>query len=157
MAITQLSRPKAFKRLLWYGLDGFTRKSGGARSYGRPWCRKGQRLPRLSSYRTLFSDADANDLILQMRTWESNNVGVKLPFNGDVEAALRSIKVEVLYMPSATDLYFPVTDARYEAQFIHHCTLIPIPSVWGHPAGAGQAPEDGKFVNRHIAAFMDGR
>ena len=40
---------------------------------------------------------------------------------GDVEKALKSIKVPVLYMPSATDLYFPVTDARYEAQFIAKC------------------------------------
>jgi homoserine acetyltransferase len=34
---------------------------------------------------------------------------------GDVECALRSIKVPFLYMPSESDLYFPVGDARYEA------------------------------------------
>ena len=28
------------------------------------------------------------------------------------EKALRSIKARVLYMPSETDLYFPITDAR---------------------------------------------
>ena len=39
-------------------------------------------------------------------------------------------------MPSETDLYFPVGDARYEAQFIPHVSLMPIPSLWGHPAGA---------------------
>jgi homoserine O-acetyltransferase/O-succinyltransferase len=108
-------------------------------------------------YRTHFiPGADANNLILQMRTWESNNVGNTAPFHGDVEAALRSIKVPVLYMPSATDLYFPVSDARYEAQFIPHCTLLPIPSLWGHPAGAGASPADEKFLNEHIAAFMVG-
>ncbi len=110
-------------------------------------------------YRTHFiPGADANNLILQMRTWEANDVGNTPPFihnqPGDVEAALRSIKVPVLYMPSATDLYFPVTDARYEAQFIPHCTLLPIPSLWGHPAGAGASPADAKFLNEHIAAFM---
>ncbi|HEY0803384.1 MAG TPA: alpha/beta fold hydrolase, partial [Steroidobacteraceae bacterium] len=47
--------------------------------------------------------ADANNLILQMRTWEFHDVGKTLPFHGDVEAALRSIKVPVLYMPSQTD------------------------------------------------------
>jgi homoserine O-acetyltransferase len=57
-------------------------------------------------------------------------VGNTPPFHGDVEAALRSIKIPVLYMPSATDLYFPVSDARYEVQFIPHCTLLPIPSLW---------------------------
>ena len=43
---------------------------------------------------------------------------------------LKSIKVPVLYMPSQTDLYFPVEDARYEARFITHCTLAVIPSLW---------------------------
>ena len=108
-------------------------------------------------YRTHFiPGADANNLILQMRTWESNDVGKTAGFNGDVEAALKSIKVPVLYMPSATDLYFPVTDAKYEAQFIAKCSLVPIPSLWGHPAGAGASPADGKFLNEKIAAFMAG-
>ncbi len=110
----------------------------------------------LQQYRELFSASDANDLILQMRTWESNNVGNTAPFHGDVEAALRSIKVKVLYMPSATDLYFPLTDARYEASFIRGCKLVPIPSLWGHPAGAGDDPADGRFLNLHIARFMAG-
>jgi homoserine O-acetyltransferase len=98
--------------------------------------------------------ADANNLILQMRTWEKHDVGTTAPFHGDVEAALRSIKAPVLYMPSLTDLYFPLTDARYEAKFIPHCTLAPIPSLWGHPAGAAATPADGRFLNEHIAVFL---
>ncbi len=101
--------------------------------------------------------ADANNLILQMRTWESNDVGATPGFGGDEKKALGSIKVPVLYMPSATDQYFPVTDAKYESQFIPKVTLLPIPSVWGHPAGAGASPADLKFLNDHIAAFMDGK
>ncbi len=66
-------------------------------------------------YRTNFiPDADANNLILQMRTWERNDVGATPGFNGDEARPLRSIRAEVLYMPSETDLYFPLTDARYE-------------------------------------------
>lgn len=114
-----------------------------------------------------IQDEDANDLILQMRTWESNNVGntpavtgaganTHDAYRGDEQAALRSIKVPVLYMPSATDLYFPVTDARYEAASIPHVTLLPIPSLWGHPAGAGASPADKKFLNDAIEAFLDG-
>jgi homoserine O-acetyltransferase len=98
--------------------------------------------------------ADANNLILQMRTWERHDVGQTPPFHGDVAAALKSIKVPVLYMPSETDLYFPVTDAKYEAAFITHCTLAVIPSLWGHPAGAGVTPADGRFINQHIVQFM---
>jgi homoserine O-acetyltransferase/O-succinyltransferase len=107
-------------------------------------------------FRTKFiPGADANNLILQMRTWEKHDVGNTAPFHGDSAAALRSIKVPVLYMPSETDLYFPITDARYEAAFIPHCSLVPIPSLWGHPAGAGISPADGKFLNEHISAFLE--
>ena len=116
----------------------------------------------IEHYRTHFiPGADANNLILQLRTWESNNVGMTASFRndhgGDLQAALHSIQAKVLYMPSATDLYFPVTDAAYEAQSIPHCTLLPIPSLWGHPAGAGASPEDEKFLNEHIGAFLAGR
>ena len=108
-------------------------------------------------YKTNFiPGADANNLILQMHTWEKHDVGASPGFGGDVGKALGSIKAQVLYMPSATDLYFPVTDARYEAPLIPHCTLLPIPSLWGHPAGAGASPADEKFLNEHIAAFLKG-
>jgi homoserine O-acetyltransferase/O-succinyltransferase len=108
-------------------------------------------------FRTNFiPGADANNLILQMHSWESHDVGNTAPFHGDAEAALRSIKVPVLYMPSETDLYFPITDARYEAAFIQHCTLAIIPSLWGHPAGAGITPADGKFLNDHVSGFLAG-
>jgi homoserine O-acetyltransferase/O-succinyltransferase len=109
----------------------------------------------LHEYRTNFiPGADANNLILQMRTWEKQDVGATPGFNGDVEKALRSIKVPFLYMPSETDLYFPVTDARYEAGFMSTVTLTPIPSLWGHTAGAGPNPVDLKFLNEKIGAFL---
>jgi homoserine O-acetyltransferase/O-succinyltransferase len=107
-------------------------------------------------FRTRFS-ADANDYILQARTWERHNVGKTAGFGGDVERALRSIKVPVLYMPSESDLYFPVGDARYEAPFIAKCTLLPIPSLWGHTAGAASNPADAKFLNDNIGRFLAAR
>jgi homoserine O-acetyltransferase len=98
--------------------------------------------------------ADANDLILQMRTWERHDVGATPGFGGDVEKALRSIKAPLLYMPSETDMYFPVGDARYEAAFIPGVTLAPIPSLWGHTAGAASNPADAKFLNETIGKFL---
>ncbi|MGH9764572.1 MAG: alpha/beta fold hydrolase, partial [Blastocatellia bacterium] len=83
-----------------------------------------------------------------------HDVGSTPGFGGDVEKALRSIKVPFLYMPSETDLYFPVGDARYEAAFIPRVTLTPIPSLWGHPAGAGIDPADLKFLNDTISRFL---
>ncbi|WP_082684924.1 alpha/beta fold hydrolase [Hymenobacter sedentarius] len=109
----------------------------------------------LHEYRTNFiPGADANDLILQMRTWERHDVGATPAFGGNVEKALRSIQVPILYMPSETDLYFPLTDARYEAAFIPGVVLKPIPSLWGHTAGAAPNPADAKFLNDNIRSFL---
>jgi homoserine O-acetyltransferase len=109
----------------------------------------------LHEFRTNFiPGADANNLILQCRTWEKHDVGTTPGFNGDVEKALRSIKVPFLYMPSETDLYFPVGDAKYEAGFMSTVNLTPIPSLWGHTAGAGPNPADLKFLNEKIGQFM---
>ena len=109
----------------------------------------------LEDFRTNFiPGADANDLILQMRTWEKHDVGTTPGFGGDVGRALGSIKVPFLYMPSETDLYFPPGDARYEAGFMHTVTLTPIPSLWGHTAGAGSNPADEKFLNDTIGRFL---
>ena len=122
----------------------------------KPTSPPGTTFPQvLARYRDHFiPGADANDLILQMRTWESNDVGMTPGFNGDTLKALASIKVPLLYMPSETDLYFPLEDARYEAGFIPHVQLTPIPSLWGHTAGAASNPADGKFLNDHIATFL---
>src|SRR5580765_3509489 len=55
----------------------------------------------VSRFRTRFiPGADANNLILQCRTWEKHDVSA----GGDIEKTLRSIKVPLLYMPSETDL-----------------------------------------------------
>jgi len=104
-------------------------------------------------FRTRFS-ADANDYILQARTWQRHDVGTTPGFKGDTERALRSIKARVLYMPSETDLYFPLSDARYEQTFIPRVTFVPIPSLWGHTAGAASNPADLKFLNERIGQFL---
>jgi homoserine O-acetyltransferase/O-succinyltransferase len=135
--------------------------------YSQEWWRKelwratsapGTTFEQMLGYRRahFITGADANDLILQMRTWERHDVGATPGFGGDVEKALRSIKVPVLYMPSETDLYFPIGDARYEAAFIPSVTLAPIPSLWGHTAGAASNPADAKFLNETIGRFLGG-
>lgn len=109
----------------------------------------------IEQYRTDFiPGADANDLILQMRTWQHHDVGATPPFGGDLARALGSIRARVLYMPAKTDLYFPVSDARYESAMIPRCELLPIPSLWGHPAGAGVTAADCDFLNREISRFL---
>ncbi len=101
--------------------------------------------------------ADANDYILQARTWQKHDIGATAGFDGNVEKALRAITVPVLYMPSETDLYFPIGDARYEQALIPRVTFRPIPSLWGHTAGAASNPDDLKFINEQVAAFLNAR
>jgi len=36
-------------------------------------------------------------------------------------------------------------------------TLMPIPSLWGHPAGAAADPADAKFLNDNIGKFLGTR
>ena len=105
-------------------------------------------------HKSFIPGADANNLILQMRTWESNDVGKTPGYNGDTERALRSIRVPFLYMPSATDLYFPLEDAQYEAALMPTVRLVPIPSPWGHPADAGTNPAPRTFLHDTLAASL---
>ena len=69
-------------------------------------------------------------------------------FDGDVEKALASITVPLLYMPSETDLYFPVGDARYEAQFIPHVTLDADPVALGTPGRRRRQPRRSRLPQR---------
>jgi homoserine O-acetyltransferase len=99
-------------------------------------------------------DVDANDRIAQAKTWQSHDISKNTNFNGDIEKALSSIPCKVLYMPSLTDLYFPIAEVEYEKAFIKQVVYIPIPSIWGHLAGAGINPEDNLFLNKQIRSFL---
>ena len=98
---------------------------------------------------------DANNLLAQAVTWQTHNVGDTPGFNGNFEAALRSIQARVLMMPSATDLYFPPEDAESESKMIPNAELVTIPSIWGHGAGRGVNPDDVDFLNEAIKDFLE--
>jgi len=98
---------------------------------------------------------DANDLLGLAATWQNNNVGDTPGFSGNAEKALGSIKAEVLYMPSQTDMYFQIDALSAEAKLIPKVTLAVIPTLWGHLAGLGVAPQDKSFINDNIADFLD--
>jgi homoserine O-acetyltransferase/O-succinyltransferase len=120
--------------------------------YSQAWWRGRSVDSVLGPLAASFMRYDANDLISQARTMQRNDISN----GGDIEGTLRTIRVPVLYMPAETDLYVPIGDARYEAQFIPQVTFTPIPSLWGHPAGAGASPTDSAFTNRAIARFLTG-
>ena len=145
------------------GLEAF-RAVWVAWLYSQAWWREElwkETYPPGTEFKTVSKDRmkgvielDANDLILQLRTWEQHDIGTTPGFGGDIKKALAAIKLPVLYMPSQTDLYFPVEDAAFEARFIPRVTFTPIPSKWGHTAGCGSNSADAKFLNEHIAAFL---
>jgi homoserine O-acetyltransferase/O-succinyltransferase len=129
--------------------------------FSQEWWRRGLYRPRWASPEALLEEWTAdttglepNDEILQSRAWQRNDVGLTTGFDGDLARALGSIKASVLYMPCETDLYFPKADIVAEGRLIPHVTVVTIPSLWGHAAGAGWNEQDAAFLNREIGKFM---
>jgi homoserine O-acetyltransferase len=132
--------------------------------FSQEWWRRGLYRPKWASPEALLAEwstdttlQDPNDEILQSRAWQRNDVGATQGFDGDLPRALGSIEASVLYMPCQTDLYFPKGDIIEESRSIRHVTVVTIPSLWGHAAGAGWNETDAVFLNREIAKFMRGR
>ncbi len=129
--------------------------------FSQEWWRRELYKPKFPSPEALVeawatdtTDQDPNDAILQTRTWQHHDVGNSPGFGGDLARALGSIRARVLYMPCSTDLYFPIGDAEYERRLIPHVQWMPIPSLWGHAAGAGENPADSAFVNEKTGRFL---
>ena len=80
------SRPgRAWRLSEWCGLAGCIRRNGGGESCGASRALAGTTFEQvMNGFRTRFS-ADANDYILQARTWEKHDVGATPGFGGDVE------------------------------------------------------------------------
>ena len=106
-------------------------------------------------FKTLVKTWDANNLIALANTWQKNDIGKTPRFNGGSEAALASIKSEVLYMPCETDQYFHINALRWEAERIPNSNFVVIPSLWGHMAGGGSSEVDVNFINDRVAVFLN--
>ena len=99
-----------------------------------------------------FQKCDANDLLAQMWTWKHNDLGDHSNFEGDFEAALRTIRARTIIIQAETDSYFPPVDSEYEAQTIPDAELRVIPTIWGHIAPFN--PEDQAFIDQAINALL---
>lgn len=77
---------------------------------------------------------DANDLLCVIATWQSADPSV-LPGFESLSEALAHLCAKTIIMPSSTDLYFTVEDARYEASLMPNAELRVLRSDWGHCAG----------------------
>jgi homoserine O-acetyltransferase len=97
---------------------------------------------------------DPNNLLAMLWTWEHGDVGRTPGFDGDTEAALRSIRCPVLSMPGSKDLYFPPEDEGWAAKLIPGGEVRVIESVYGHFAGLGFYEPDNEFVDAGLRDLL---
>jgi homoserine O-acetyltransferase len=103
-----------------------------------------------------FTRRAAEDLYAQVCTWMASDISANELYDGDLVRALQAIRAHVLLMPSRTDLYFPVADNADEIAHLANAELRPIPSIWGHIAGAPESnPVDFAFVRNAVRAWLD--
>ncbi len=103
-----------------------------------------------------FGACRAANLYAQLRTWQHGDISANPRYDGDLVAALGSIRARVLLLPSRTDLYFPVADSAAELPHLVVGELRPIPSVWGHGAGNPVAtPADRAFLKDAVRDWLD--
>lgn len=109
----------------------------------------------VSHYEGRFLKRNANDLIAMIWTLQRANLAACEPWNGNLAAALGSIRAPVLAMPSQTDFYFTPEDVRAEMAHVPNARVEVIPSIWGHRAGnpVTHTP-DAEFISRQAARFL---
>lgn len=97
---------------------------------------------------------DANNLLSQLRTWQSADIAKTPGYDGDLERALRSIRAKAVLSPGETDLYFPPADMAWEAAHMPNAELRTIPGPWGHLSEAGIDPGCNEFLGNSIRALL---
>jgi homoserine O-acetyltransferase len=107
-------------------------------------------------FERFFRQRDANDLLVGLRTWEEHDVSANDVYEGDLAAALGSIRARAILMPSRSDFLFQVEDSEVEVSQIPDAELRPIPSRWGHLAGFGVNPPDNEFVDMALNELLAG-
>jgi homoserine O-acetyltransferase len=98
---------------------------------------------------------DPNNLLAMLWTWEHGDVGKTPGFDGDTEAALRSIRCPVVAMPARTDLYFPPEDEEAWSKSIPQGEVRVIDTVYGHFGGLGVYEPDNEFIDHTLRELLD--
>ena len=102
-----------------------------------------------------FLQFDANDLLGMRHTRQRSDHSDNPLYRGDYPAALRAITAKTVLLPGATDLYFPVADNEWQLQHMRDAQLRPIPSDWGHIAGApGLHAPDMAFLDTALRELL---
>ena len=105
--------------------------------------------------REFFDGADANNLILQMRTWGSPTTSAKrrrslATWRLRCAPSRRPCSICRL-RPTCIFPWRMRNRKRGSFRTARSCRFL---RCGGHPAGAGASPDDEAFLNRHIGVFM---
>jgi len=103
----------------------------------------------------LFATQDARDVYYQMRMWASFNIGDSPGFNGDAQAALRSIKARVLLLTVKEDLMISQEEVALAKGAIPNVSHLEMDTPFGHAACCGSDPEANKAMDREITRFLN--
>jgi homoserine O-acetyltransferase len=99
-----------------------------------------------------FAANDAANLYAQALTWYHADIAR----GGDLTDALGAIQAKVLLLPGETDLYFRIADNAAELPHLRDGKLKPIPSIWGHRAGAPATNhEDFEFLKTAVRDWLE--
>ena len=97
---------------------------------------------------------DANDLLCQLRTWQTADIARTPGYDGDLERALGAIKAKAILSPGEKDLYFPPEDMAWEASKMARAECRPIPGPWGHFSEVGIDPACNAFLSDSIRTLL---
>lgn len=99
---------------------------------------------------------DANDWIWQSRAYDAHDVGQTKGFNGNTDAALKSIRARTLILGGTGDLLNPESDALHTAKTIRGAEYVAINDKlpMGHFSAAGATEAENTMQNKEIARFL---
>jgi homoserine O-acetyltransferase len=102
-----------------------------------------------------YHETGAPNLYAQAMTWYHGDISDNELYHGDYVRALNAIKARVLLIPSRSDLYFPVADNALDIAHLTRAELRPIPTIWGHTAGAPDRHQpDFFFLKRAVTDWL---
>jgi homoserine O-acetyltransferase/O-succinyltransferase len=97
---------------------------------------------------------DANNLLSQLRTWQTADIAQTPGYDGDLARALGDIRAKAVLSPGQKDLYFPPEDMAWEAERMPDAQLRTIPGVWGHFSEVGIDPACNEYLGNSIRGLL---
>ncbi|MDM0050572.1 alpha/beta fold hydrolase [Variovorax sp. J22R115] len=97
---------------------------------------------------------DARDLYYMYKSFYNSWLGDTPGFNGNIEAALASIKAKALYIYSSSDQIFSPKSIEAEVALIPKARALAIDSIAGHTIWWDADPQATVTMSRAIKAFL---